>query len=140
MQLSIDTNVRTIDIVRNGEQVGQISFSMSDPALLSRLRTVSKKAEDIQANSKISELEDIDAQLDEAARIDKEMRKLLDWAFGSSVSDIVFGESFCFTTSGGVTAMEQFLSGVTPFIEEAFKAELSAAKERQEKYLSKYRK
>lgn len=140
MQLSIDTNVRSIDIVRNGEKVGKVSFSMSDPALLSRLRTVSKKAEDIQANSKISELEDIDAQLDEAARIDKEMRKLLDWAFGSAVSDIVFGDSFCFTTANGVTAMEQFLSGVTPFIEEAFKAELSAAKERQDKYLSKYRK
>lgn len=140
MKLSIDTGVKKIEIIRNGEHVGDVEFSLSDPALLSRLRDVAKKAEAIQAESKLSELGDIDAQLDEAKRIDKEMRDLLDWAFGASVSDIVFGNSFCFTTSGGVTAMEQFLTGVMPFIEEAFRSEVDAAKERQDKYLSKYRK
>ena len=140
MKLSIDTGVKKIEIIRNGEHVGDVEFSLSDPALLSRLRDVAKKAEAIQAESKLSELDDIDAQLDEAKRIDKEMRDLLDWAFGASVSDIVFGNSFCFTTSGGVTAIEQFLTGVMPFIEEAFRSEVDAAKERQDKYLSKYRK
>jgi len=140
LKLSIDTGVKKIEIIRNGEHVGDVEFSLSDPALLSRLRDVAKKAEAIQAESKLSELDDIDAQLDEAKRIDKEMRDLLDWAFGASVSDIVFGNSFCFTTSGGVTAIEQFLTGVMPFIEEAFRSEVDAAKERQDKYLSKYRK
>lgn len=140
MQLSIDTGVRSIDIIRNGEKAGEVKFSLSDPALLKRLRDVSTKAEEIQKSSTLGETDDIDAQLDEAVRIDKEMRDLLDWAFAAPVSDVVFGDSFCFTTSGGVTAMEQFLAGVMPLVEEAFKAEVSAAKERQDKYLSKYRK
>ena len=140
MQLSIDTGVRSIDIIRNGEKAGEVKFSLSDPALLRRLRDVSAKAEEIQKSSTLGETDDIDAQLDEAVRIDKEMRDLLDWAFAAPVSDVVFGDSFCFTTSGGVTAMEQFLAGVMPLVEEAFNAEISAAKERQDKYLSKYRK
>ena len=140
MQISIDTGVRSIDIIRNGEKAGEVKFSLSDPALLRRLRDVSAKAEEIQKSSTLGETDDIDAQLDEAVRIDKEMRDLLDWAFAAPVSDVVFGDSFCFTTSDGVTAMEQFLAGVMPLVEEAFKAEVSAAKERQDKYLSKYRK
>lgn len=140
MQLSIDTGVRSIDIIRNGKKTGKVKFSLSDPALLKRLRDVSAKAEEIQKSSALGETDDIDAQLDEAVRIDKEMRDLLDWAFAAPVSDVVFGDSFCFTTSGGVTAMEQFLAGVMPLVEEAFQAEVSAAKERQDKYLSKYRK
>lgn len=140
MQLNIETGVKSIEIIRDGEHVGDVKFSTSDPALLARLRTVSKKAEEIQASAKLSDAADIDAALDEAIRIDKETRDLLDWAFGAPVSDVVFGDSFCFTTSGGVTAMEQFLAGVMPIVEESFSAEVAAAKERQDKYLAKYRK
>lgn len=140
MQLNIETGVQSIEITRNGEHVGDVKFSTSDPALLARLRTVSKKAEEIQASANLSDTADIDAALDEAIRIDKETRDLLDWAFGAPVSDVVFGDSFCFTTSGGVTAMEQFLAGVMPIVEESFSAEVAAAKERQDKYLAKYRK
>lgn len=140
MQLNIETGVKSIEIIRNGEHVGDVKFSTSDPALLARLRTVSKKAEEIQASAKLSDTADIDSALDEAIRIDKETRDLLDWAFGAPVSDVVFGDSFCFTTSGGVTAMEQFLAGVMPIVEESFSAEVAAAKERQDKYLAKYRK
>lgn len=140
MQLNIETGVKSIEIIRDGEHVGDVKFSTSDPALLARLRTVSKKAGEIQASAKLSDTADIDAALDEAIRIDKETRDLLDWAFGAPVSDVVFGDSFCFTTSGGVTAMEQFLAGVMPIVEESFSAEVAAAKERQDKYLAKYRK
>ena len=140
MQLNIDTGVKSIEIIRDGEHVGDVKFSTSDPALLARLRTVSKKAEEIQASANLSDTADIDAALDEAIRIDKETRDLLDWAFGAPVSDVVFGDSFCFTTSAGVTAMEQFLAGIMPIVEESFSAEVAAAKERQDKYLAKYRK
>ena len=140
MQISIDTNVKSIEIIRNGEHVGDVTFSLSDPALLARLRTVATKAKELEQNSKLGSIEDIDAALDEAERIDKEIRDLLDWAFAAPVSEIVFGDSFSFTTSGGVTAIEQFLNGVMPFVEESFKAETEAAKKRQSKYLEKYRK
>lgn len=141
MQISIDTGVKTIEIVRNGEHVGDVRFSLSDPSLLNRLRTVSKKAEEIQNASKLDSLgDDIEAGLDEAVRIDGEIRALLDWAFAAPVSDIVFGESFSFTSSNGVTAVEQFLDGVMPYLEECFAEETRAAQKRQKAYLEKYRK
>lgn len=140
MQINIETGVESIDVTRNGETVGQIKFSTSDPALLRRLREVKSKTEALMQTSKLDDTADLEEQLDEADRLDKEMRSLLDWAFGAPVSDIVFGDSYCFTTSGGVTGMEQFLAGVTPYIEAAFKREVAAADEHRKKYLEKYRK
>lgn len=140
MQINIETGVESIDVTRNGEIVGQIKFSTSDPALLRRLREVQTKADDLMKDSKLDSSDDLDAQLDEADRLDKEMRSLLDWAFGAPVSDMVFGDSYCFTTSGGVTGMEQFLAGVTPYIEAAFKREVAAADKHRKKYLDKYKK
>lgn len=140
MQIGINTGVKSIEIVRNGEHVGDVTFSMSDPALLNRLRTVQTKAKELEESSRLSEIEDLEAALDEAARIDKEIRALLDWAFAAPVSDIVFGESFSFTTCDGVTAIEQFLDGVMPYVAECFQAETDAARKRQGKYLEKYRK
>ncbi|MBQ6359037.1 MAG: hypothetical protein IJI97_08845 [Clostridia bacterium] len=140
MQINIETGVESIDVTRNGEIVGQIKFSTSDPALLRRLREVQTKADDLMKDSKLDSSDDLDAQLDEADRLDKEMRSLLDWAFGAPVSDMVFGDSYCFTTSGGVTGMEQFLAGVTPYIEAAFKREVAAAETHRKKYLDKYKK
>ena len=139
MQISIDTGVKSIEIIRNGEHVGDVKFSASDPALLNRLRIVQIKAKEIDAGSRLAEIEDLEESLDEASRIDTEIRALLDWAFAAPVSDIVFGDSFSFTSSDGVTALEQFLNGVMPFIGECFEAETKAAKERQAKYLEKYK-
>lgn len=138
MQINIETGVETIDVTRNGETVGQIRFSTSDPALLRRLREVKGKTEALMQTSKLDDTADLEEQLDEADRLDKEMRALLDWAFGAPVSDIVFGDSYCFTTSGGVTGMEQFLAGVTPYVEAAFKREVAAAEKHRKKYLEKY--
>ena len=140
MQISIDTGVKTIEIIRNGEHVGDVKFSMSDPALLNRLRIVQTKAKEIEAGSRLAEIEDLEESLDEASRIDKEIRDLLDWAFAAPVSDVVFEDSYSFTSSNGVTALEQFLDGVMPCIGECFAAETEAAKQRQDKYLAKYRK
>ena len=140
MQINIDSNEQSIEITRNGKSVGAISFSLGDVTMLSRLRTAAKKAQQIMAESKLEITEDLDAALDEAERIDREVRGLIDWAFGAEVSNVAFGESWCFSTSGGVTALEQFLSGVMPLVEQAFSGEMEAAKTRQDKYLSKYRK
>ena len=140
MQINIETGVESIDVTRNGEIVGQIKFSTSDPALLRRLREVQTKADELMKTSKLDSSDDLDAQLDEADRLDREMRALLDWAFGAPVADVVFGDSYCFTTSGGVTGMEQFLAGVTPGIEAAFKREVKAAEKHRMKYLEKYKK
>lgn len=139
MQVNINSKVEKIEIIRNGNHVGDVEFSLSDPALLNRLRTVSAKAKEIEASSKLGELTGVDESLDEAVRIDNEIRGLLDWAFSAPVSEVVFGDSFSFTTCDGVTAVEQFLDGIMPFIEECFKAETEQAKKRQEKYLAKYK-
>ena len=140
MKIELSNNVEEIEIERNGEPAGKIEISLSDPTLLARLRSVRGKVQEIQEKSRLNELtDDLDASLEEAERIDREMKDVLDWAFGAKVSDVAFGDSFCFATDCGVTMMEQFLAGVTPGIEKAFKAELKAAEERQDKYLSKYK-
>ena len=97
MQVTIDSGVRSIEIIRNGEHVGDVKFSLSDPALLSRLRTVSKKAQELESSARLAQIDDVETALDEAERLDKDIRELLDWGFGAAVSDVVFGDSFSFT-------------------------------------------
>ena len=75
MQINIETGVESIDVTRNGEIVGQIKFSTSDPALLRRLREVQTKADELMKTSKLDSSDDLDAQLDEADRLDKEIRR-----------------------------------------------------------------
>ena len=64
---------------------------------------------------------------------------VLDWAFGAQVSDVVFGDSFSFTSFEGETLLEQFLDGIMPLIAESFQTELNSASKR-DKYLNKYKK
>ena len=139
MEISVSTGVEEIEIKRNGERAGAIRFSLSDPALLVRLRKVSAEAERSQRESRLGDLkDDLDAALAEAQRVDGEIRKMLDDCFLAPVSETVFGDSFSFTTFEGKTLVEQFLEGVTPHIERCFKAEMKAAEKRQKKYLEKY--
>jgi len=139
MEINVSTGVEEVEIKRNGEKVGIVRFSLSDPALLVRLRNVSAEAERIQRESRLAELkDDLDAALTEAQRVDGEIRKALDACFLAPVSEIAFGESFSFTTFEGKTLVEQFLEGVIPHVERCFKAEMKAAEARQKKYLEKY--
>lgn len=138
MQISIDSGKKEIEIIRDGKKAGSIWFSPGDPALLGRLKDVRGKAEAIQASMRVSEADGLEAALEEAQRVDAEIRAVLDWAFDSPVSDVVFGDSYSFTTSEGVSALEQFLQGATAYISEAMEREAAEAQAHRQKYLAKY--
>jgi len=82
---------------------------------------------------------DIDKMLEEADKIDKELRDAIDYAFDYPCSDIVFGAGYSFTTHKGVSAVEQFLSGAIGIVQKEMNAEAKAAQKRQDKYLAKYK-
>lgn len=137
--ITIETNLKEFEVVRDGAKAGVVRFDPSDPALLNRLLALRETTKDIH----VEPTEDVEKILDESARIDAELRAALDKAFDYPVSDIVFGNSACFTTSNGVSLLEQFLDGVAPIIRDALEAEGkadAARKERVTKYSAKYQK
>ena len=138
MQISVNSARKEIEIIRDGQNVGSVFFSPADTAILSRLKEVQVKAQKIGAE--IPEDADTEQALEIAKRVDKELREALDWAFDYPCSDVVFGNSFAFTTSNGVTMLEQFLDGAMKYISAELSSETKAAQKRQEKYLAKYQK
>lgn len=136
--INTKTNRKEIEIRRDGETVGSIYFDPADLAIIKRLR---------EAQAKLSELDttvaantaDVEAMLDEADRIDNELRSVVDYAFNYPCSDVVFGAGYSFTTRKGVSALEQFLSGALDIISKEMQAEAAASKKRQAKYLDKYK-
>ncbi len=131
------TNRKEIEIQRDGEQVGFIYFDPADVSIIKRLR---------EAQEKLSELnvtvnkDDVDAMLEEADRVDRELREAVDYAFDYPCADIVFGAGYSFTTRNGVSALEQFLTGAIGIISKEMSAEAKASQKRQDKYLAKYKK
>ena len=134
--INISTNKKEIEIIRDGEHVGNIYFSPSDVAILSRMRKARERLPEI----KMVPDDDVDKALDEAERVDTEVRALIDYIFDYPCSDVVFGSGFSFTTENGASAVEMFLNGALEIISEAIGTEAKAAEERQAKYLEKYRK
>lgn len=132
------TNRKEIEIQRDGEKVGSIFFDPADISIIKRLREAQTKLAklDIAVNKE----DDIETLLAEADKIDKELRSAIDYAFDYPCSDIVFGAGYSFTTRGGVSALEQFLTGAIDIISKEMNAEAKASQKRQDKYLAKYAK
>ena len=136
--ISVNTNRKEIEIIRDGENVGVIYFSPSDVAIIARLEEAGERinAIEMQATAE-STPEEIAAEM---RRLDGIVREAVDYAFGYPVSNVVFGDSFTFSTADGVSTVEQFLDGAMGYISEALKEENGKAKARQAKYTAKYKK
>lgn len=134
--INTNTNRQEIEITRDGESVGSIYFSPSDVGIIKRLREVREKLTELDLSA--IDNDDVDAMLDAADRIDKQLRDAVDYAFGYACSDVVFGNGYSFSTACGVSALEQFLSGALEIISEEMGREVKASQERQAKYLDKY--
>lgn len=136
--INTQTNRKEIEIQRDGERVGFIYFDPADISIIKRLREAQTKLAKLDVA--INKEDDIETLLAEADKIDKELRSAIDYAFGYPCSDIVFGAGYSFTTHGGVSALEQFLSGAIDIISKEMNAEAKASQKRQDKYLAKYKK
>lgn len=139
--INIDTGRKEISIIRDGENVGSIFFSPTDPAIVARLTDMQKDLASIDFSNfdAAIQAEDSDAFAEEMKALDQRIRAQLDYAFGSPVSDTVFGSGFAFALSGGTSYAEQFVTGALKIIrDEAAKAQ-KAAQARQDKYLKRKR-
>ena len=132
------TNRKEIEIQRDGEKVGSIFFDPADISIIKRLREAQTKLAKLDVA--VNKEDDIETLLAEADKRDKELRSAIDYAFDYPCSDIVFGAGYSFTTRGGVSALEQFLTGAIDIISKEMNAEAKASQKRQDKYLAKYAK
>lgn len=134
--INIQSNRKEIEIVRDGKSAGCIYFDPADTAIIERLKQAQAKLESIE----IKTSEDFDEMLEQARVADKAIRDAVDFAFDYPCSDIVFGNSYAFSTKAGVSQFEQFLTGAMKIIEKEMKTEAAASQKRQDKYLAKYAK
>lgn len=139
--INIDTGRKEIAIIRDGENVGSIFFSPADPAIVARLTDMQKDLASIDFSNfdAAIQAEDSEAFSEELKQLDRRIRDQLDYAFGSPVSDTVFGSGYAFALSGGMSSAEQFVTGALKYIRAEAEKEQQAAQARQDKYLKRKR-
>lgn len=133
MNLQINTGLVTIDIERDGTDVGSISFNPTDVtfaenlyALFEKLEAKEKeykaKEEQLKASAELDEYgfpKNIKEQMELYRTSCEFIRNEIDIIFGKNTSDIVFGRANSFEI------FEQFLNGITPYIQSARDKKLS---------------
>lgn len=139
--INLNSNLKEIEIIRNGKNEGVIYFDPSDVSILNRLHEVMKKCdEEYKAFTAKAATLDPEQALDEMVRVDKLLRSYMNYAFNADIDEIVFGEAFCFNSKGGVTMLEQFLNEALKICDKEMSAEAKRAEARTNKYLDKYKK
>lgn len=79
-----------------------------------------------------------DERIDMRERCEKIIRDQIDYIFGYSVSDIVFGTASAMAPYGDTTYVEAFLSAITPVISERLKSAKEKSQNRIKAYTHKY--
>ena len=125
----------------DGEVVGVIRINPSDPGLAGRWQKAEKEMERCRAQ--------IDAELAAgkseleiwplALELSDKIKNAIDYAFGSRVSDVLFGGSsaFAFTMSGKMV-LENVLEGITPIMQKALKTAAKKVQARMETRTAPY--
>lgn len=125
----------------NGDKVA-IYFNPNDPDLMLRMKKLGEKAQD-----KIKELSNMElleegnpAQIEAFEKMQNIFKEELDYAFGGSVSEIVFKYCSPFAVVGGQYFVVQFIEAITPEIEKHIEKSYADAEKRMAKHIEKYRK
>ena len=128
----------------NGDKQN-IYFNPNDPDLMVRMRNFESKVSD-----KIKGLEDVEiseegkptqiAQIDTFEKMQNILKEELDFAFGGSVSEVVFKHCSPFAIVGGEYFVIQFIKAITPEIEKHIKKANADVEKRMAKHLDKYKK
>lgn len=128
-RLVIDNGLKTFEIAdNNGNVRGTISFNPKDFGLPERLQ---KMEADIEEYFKgIEEVNDIDV----LNTYDKYIRGKIDAAFGSPVSDVIFGDINCMTITDGVPLYTKALTVIAPIIINSITSEVNKSIDRMNKY------
>ncbi len=122
-----------------------IYFNPNDPDLMIRMKNFNEKVQD-----KINGLEDVElneegkptqiSQIEIFEKMQNILKEELDYAFGGSVSAIVFKHCSPFAIVGGEYFVVQFIQAITPEIEKHIKKANADVEKRMAKHIDKYRK
>ena len=122
-----------------------IYFNPNDPDLMIRMKSLNEKVQD-----KINGLEDVElneegnptqiSQIETFEKMQNILKEELDYAFGGSVSAIVFKHCSPFAIVGGEYFVVQFIEAITPEIEKHIKKANADVEKRMSKHIDKYKK
>lgn len=138
----IDLGYQTYEIkAPDGEAVGVIRINPSDPGLAGRWQKAEEEMERCRAQIEAetaagkSEIEIWPLALEASDKI----KNAIDYAFGSRVSDVLFGgnSAFAFTMSGKMV-LENVLEAIAPILQKALETSARKAKRRMEEHTAPY--
>ena len=122
-----------------------IYFNPNDPDLMIRMKNLDKKVQE-----KIEGLEDVElteegkptqiSQIETLEKMQNILKEELDYAFGGSVSEVVFKHCSPFAIVGGEYFVVQFIQAITPEIEKHIKKANADVEKRMAKHIDKYKK
>ena len=128
----------------NGDKAA-IYFNPNDPDLMIRMKNLDEKVQD-----EIKALGDVElneegkpvqiSQIETFEKMQNILKRELDYAFGGSVSEVVFKHCSPFAIVGGEYFIVQFIEAITPEIEKHIKKANADAEKRMKKHLEKYTK
>ena len=122
-----------------------IYFNPNDPDLMIRMKSLDEKVQE-----KIKGFEDVElneegkpthiSQIETFEKMQNILKEELDYAFGGSVSEVVFKHCSPFAIVDGKYFVVQFIQAITPEIEKHIKKANADAEKRMAKHLDKYKK
>ena len=122
-----------------------IYFNPNDPDLMIRMKSLDEKVQD-----KINGLEDVElneegkptqiSQIETFEKMQDILKEELDYAFGGSVSEVVFKHCSPFAIISGEYFVVQFIEAITPEIEKHIKKANADVEKRMAKHIDKYKK
>ena len=128
----------------NGDKQN-IYFNPNDPDLMIRMKNLDKKVQE-----KIEGLEDVEltaegkptqiSQIETFEKMQNILKEELDYAFGGSVSEVVFKHCSPFAIVGGEYFVVQFIQAITPEIEKHIEKANADVEKRMAKHIDKYKK
>lgn len=128
----------------NGDKQN-IYFNPNDPDLMIRMNNLGEKV-----HEKIKGLDDVElteegkptqiSQIETFEKMQNILKEELDYAFGGSISDVVFKHCSPFAIVGGEYFVVQFIQAITPEIEKHIKKANADVEKRMAKHIDKYKK
>lgn len=128
----------------NGDKQN-IYFNPNDPDLMIRMNNLGEKVQE-----KIKGLDDVElteegkptqiSQIETFEKMQNILKEELDYAFGGSISDVVFKHCSPFAIVGGEYFVVQFIQAITPEIEKHIKKANADVEKRMAKHIDKYKK
>ena len=128
----------------NGDK-SVIYFNPNDPDLMIRMKNLDEKVKE-----KIKGIEDVElneegkptqiSQIETFEKMQNILNEELDYAFGGSVSAIVFKHCSPFAIVDGEYFVVQFIRAITPEIEKHIKKANADVEKRMAKHIDKYKK